>query len=348
MSDFNFGDKPPPQEPPRRARRVDAGPPERADDRARDGGDRDRGGRRGRDRDDRYDDEPQPSKSNGLALAALILGVLSFLCAFLAGIPAMICGFLGLSQAKKTGTGKGMALAGLILGCIGSTICTGGGIYGLYYSKGKVEEAADRSVMVNNMKQVGIGVNNFHDGNAKLPAPDFVEFRNPDKPIPLEKRLSWRVQILPYVEQGLLFSRFNRSGAWDQQDPSLAQTRVSVYADPNPNSGPDTRIRVFEGGDALFYPDAPGQLSFGGVRDGLSNTIMAAEAADKVPWPQHNELKFDPNGPLPKLGKDNASGFLVLMADGSVKYVTKKISPNVLKMAITANGKENLPPNWFE
>jgi hypothetical protein len=59
-------------------------------------------------------------KSSGLAIASLVLGILSICAAsVLTGIPAVICGHIALNrinQSNGTIGGKGMAIAGLILG----------------------------------------------------------------------------------------------------------------------------------------------------------------------------------------------------------------------------------------
>ncbi len=65
-----------------------------------------------------------PNPNNGMAVAALVLGILTFVCLGpIAGILAIIFGFLGMKKAKEIGgTGKGMALAGLILGAVGTVL----------------------------------------------------------------------------------------------------------------------------------------------------------------------------------------------------------------------------------
>jgi hypothetical protein len=60
-------------------------------------------------------------QSNGMAVAALVLGILTFVCLGpLAGILAIIFGFLGMKKANETGTGKGMSIAGIVLGAVGT------------------------------------------------------------------------------------------------------------------------------------------------------------------------------------------------------------------------------------
>lgn len=65
-----------------------------------------------------------PKKTNGLAIASLVLGILSMLICgvgMITGIPAVICGHLSLSRIANDPTlkGKGLALAGLIMGYLG-------------------------------------------------------------------------------------------------------------------------------------------------------------------------------------------------------------------------------------
>jgi len=70
---------------------------------------------------------PQATKTNGLAIASLVLGIVSIPllllngCGVLFGIGALITGFIARSQIKRSAgaqTGDGLALAGIILGVI--------------------------------------------------------------------------------------------------------------------------------------------------------------------------------------------------------------------------------------
>ena len=57
----------------------------------------------------------------GLAIWALVLGLLSPLCCgLLSGIPAIICGAIAIGRVNRgEAAGKGMAIAGLVLGIVG-------------------------------------------------------------------------------------------------------------------------------------------------------------------------------------------------------------------------------------
>ena len=73
---------------------------------------------------------------------------------------------------------------------------------------------------------------------------------------------------------------------------------------------------------------------------------VIAESTVQVPWAQFNEHAYDPNGPLPELGRESRSKFLVAMADGSVRTVKKSVSPNTLRAAITRAGNDTVGPDW--
>lgn len=62
----------------------------------------------------------QPQKTNGMAIAALVLGLAGIVTAGAAGILGLIFGIIGVRQTSRTGdAGKGMAIAGIVLGSLG-------------------------------------------------------------------------------------------------------------------------------------------------------------------------------------------------------------------------------------
>lgn len=67
---------------------------------------------------------PAGGKTNGLAIASLVMGIVGFLglgvcVGGVVGIPAVICGHIALGQIKKSGQGgRGLAIVGLVLGYV--------------------------------------------------------------------------------------------------------------------------------------------------------------------------------------------------------------------------------------
>ncbi len=83
-----------------------------------------------------------------------------------------------------------------------------------------MRRAAARSQCASNLRQIAIGLQDYADAhpgksalNAKgslLPAGTV-----PNAALPPERRLSWLVEILPFVEQDALSRRIDRQTAWD-------------------------------------------------------------------------------------------------------------------------------------
>src|SRR5687767_6054465 len=86
----------------------------------------------------------------------------------------------------------------------------------------KVRDAAARSQCQNNLKQIGLGVHNYHDGNNTFPpfrlAPDGYA--------------SWFVLILPHVEQDNVFKLWNIKKRYVAQASAAQQAQVSIYYCP--------------------------------------------------------------------------------------------------------------------
>jgi hypothetical protein len=288
-----------------------------------------------------YDDHDRPRRrapqSNGAATAALVLGILSMCAGPLLGIPAIICGAIGMSRSKETGTGNGLALAGLLLGIIGMVVP----ILILIPAVSKVRQAAARSKDMNNLKQMALAVHNYNDDkNGRLPGPFALQRDGTPN-----HGLSWRVAILPYIEQKVLYGQFKLDEAWDSaSNRTPSQVTVSQYwstLDPGDNQ---TRFRAFVGKGTAFEDETLGiPRSF---TDGTSNTLMFVETADRVPWASPQDIPYQPGGPLPALGQPDRSVFLVAMVDGSAKSVKKSINPAILHALITRNGNEAIPLNW--
>ena len=69
-------------------------------------------------------------------------------------------------------------------------------------------QSAIRSQCVNNEKQIGLAIHNYIASHGSFP-PAYTQ-DNAGKPL-----LSWRVLILPYIEQDALFKEFHLDEAWD-------------------------------------------------------------------------------------------------------------------------------------
>jgi hypothetical protein len=317
--------------------------------------------------DDEEEVEDRPRRkqpgTSGKAVASMILGVLGIVpCSVFAGIPALVLGLLGLSEVRASGgrlRGRGLAITGVVLGSLSLVL----GIVAIpvaliFPAFQKLRDAESRTQSSNNLKRIGIALHNYHDTYGQFP-PAIVYNAN-GQPL-----YSWRVLILPYLEQQNLYQQFKLDEPWDSPHNSvLSQTVLKVYTHPSRSLPPGTTVYLgFNGKDTLFESDPSVGLDPltnpagrfqtknriripASIPDGTSNTILVAEAADPVPWAKPEDLPYAADRPLPKLGDPAKRTFLVLVADGSVRTLQKSISEQTLRAAITKSDGQVLGPDW--
>ena len=200
---------------------------------------------------------------------------------------------------------------------------------------------AERGASTNNMKQIGLAMHNYAQANGAFP-PAYKAGKD-GKPL-----LSWRVLILPYLEQNELFKQFHLDEPWDSpHNKQLIARMPSVYESPNstPSSQWKTNYLTVRGKDTVF-PGKKG-ISFAEIRDGTSSTIMTVEVSDAkaVLWTKPDDFDYDKQNPMKGLVGVWPDGFLAGFADGSVRFIWSPIDPTILKAFFTRNGGETIGPD---
>jgi hypothetical protein len=200
---------------------------------------------------------------------------------------------------------------------------------------------AQRSQATNNLKQLGIAMHNFHDSHKRFPGS--VKDEN-GKPL-----LSWRVQLLPFLEQQNLFAQFHMDEPWDSPHNKLLIQRIPppFTAPGSKAGGGKTNYVGFRHENAIFADK--GRMGFRDILDGTSNTIMIVEADDDhaVIWTKPDDLKFDEKKPLAGLGEIRKGGFLAAMCDGAVHFIPSTITPATLVKLVFRNDGEAIDFNEF-
>jgi len=230
-----------------------------------------------------------------------------------------------------------MAIAGTVLSGIGMLSIIPLLIGLLLPAVQKVRDSAAKMSSSNNLKMLGLALHSHHDAYAGLSSPYYYMGPGGGEPSTLSDRLSWRVAMLPFIEQNNLHSQFRPAEPWNSptnRPLSLIAVKTLIHPSDGP-AEPTSRYRIFYGGGAGFDLGRPRSLS--SITDGTSNTIAVVEGGDRVTWSQFDEYPFSMNGPLPKLGLPKASVFQVLMFDGSVRGIRPSIDPMVLKSGIHAS-----------
>jgi len=189
---------------------------------------------------------------------------------------------------------------------------------------------------INNMKQIGIALHAYHDVNGTLPSAAVVGKKG--KPL-----LSWRVQMLPYVEQGYLYQMIKLDEPWDSVhnkkvfDDNPMPSVFAVVGTTKPGDK-NTHIQVFRGKDAMF--DLVKGVKFAEITDGFSNTIMIATAKTAVPWMKPDDMEFDPKADPRDLllfvgGRTNIG-----LGDGTVRSLKKSTTVENMRRLITKSDGE--------
>jgi len=194
--------------------------------------------------------------------------------------------------------------------------------------------AARRAQCANNLKQIGLATLNYEATFRHFPASAIIDFGAPLT----TNNGSWGVhgRILPFLEQGNLYSQVNIQVAWDHQ-AAIDRLKVPVFACPSdpgarrvrdPGAG---KVHLFpttygfnlgtwfvydparrRGGDGMFFPNS--HLAMGAVQDGTSNTLLAAEVKAWQPYTR--------NGGPPTTARPNSVAAAERIARSGVQFKT--------------------------
>jgi hypothetical protein len=202
-------------------------------------------------------------------------------------------------------------------------------------------EAARRAQSVNNMKQIALAMHNYHDARRTFP-PAFKADKD-GKPL-----LSWRVLILPYLEEDNLYNQFKLDEPWDSEhNKKLIDKMPAVYKSPTSTKSAEGKTNYLTvRGEKTIFSDGKGKR-IADISDGSSHTIMTVEVDDEkaVLWTKPDDFEYDENNPVKGLGGLHPGLFLAGFADGSVRVIANSIDATVLKALFTRNGREVIDQN---
>ena len=286
-------------------------------------------------------------KTSGMAVTSLVLGIASFFCAIFTGLFAIIFGVVALVRISGSNGrlgGTGMAIGGIatgVLGCLWTFLM----IALLLPAVQQVRMAARRTMAMNHVRQICLASLNYESAYRKFPS-NFSQ-ENPDA----GENLSWRVHILPFIEEGALYEQFNLDEPWDSPNNiKLLPLMPAMYGHPQvelpeghtvyhfPSSSPSNET-------PSFLVDGERGIGFSSLADGSSNTIMVIESDESaaVPWTKPQDWKFDPDDPHRATGRNFPGGFLIGFCDGSVTFISEDTSDEELRALLTRSAGDAAP-----
>lgn len=188
---------------------------------------------------------------------------------------------------------------------------------------------------------------NYFDGYRRFPAgsTNSRHYQSDGQP-----NLSWRVHLLPYLEQADLYSQFNLEEPWDSPtNMPLLDKMPDIFRHPyDPHDSTDTRLQVFEGPESPWEPSSHGNQNrgprFRDIRDGATWTIFAVETGPDVavPWTNPDNIDFDPENLIESLGTLFGDIFSMGMFDGSVQQLKLSGQEALVAALVTPDGGEDV------
>ncbi len=178
---------------------------------------------------------------------------------------------------------------------------------------------------MNNLRQIMIAMLNYESAYGHFPEQAITS--QDGRPL-----LSWRVAILPFLEQEALYKQFHLDEPWDSEhNLKLLEQMPDVYRVPEVDLVGETLYLGITGPGTAF--ESGRKLRFRDVLDGLSNTIGVVEAnpAVAVPWTKPADLRFEPGEELIGLGGVRPGGFLAAFLDGSTRLISESVDREVLR-----------------
>ena len=202
-----------------------------------------------------------------------------------------------------------------------------------------VRAAVLRTDTRNNMRQLAVALVAYESTNERFPKA--AAFQTADgKP-----GLSWRVAILPLLDEQALFDQFRKNEPWDSpHNRQLIEKMPALFASPGAKLEKGyTNYLAVVGPNTILCNGRRGSATRD-IRDGTSRTIMFVEADDEaaVPWTKPDDLVVDPQQPTKSLGQIWSGQFHAAFGDGAVRALTLDIDPKAVHAAFTRDGGENL------
>jgi hypothetical protein len=209
---------------------------------------------------------------------------------------------------------------------------------GVAQAQGKANEAKLWEKSRGNLQLLALAMHNYHDDRRSLPPAAVLD--KDKKPL-----LSWRVLLLPYLDQKDLFHEFILDESWDSaHNKKLFAKMPKVFAPVTGKHEPGTTFyQVFVGKGTAF--EGIRGLRLLDITDGTSNTAMIIEGGETVPWTKPADLVFDAKMPLPKLGGLFKDRIHVALVDGSVTALRPDFNERQMRFFIGRNDGEVLIPD---
>ena len=176
----------------------------------------------------------------------------------------------------------------------------------------QARKAAEKMKGINNFRQYALSVHNYHDTYNAFPW-------NAPNGSGQSEDISWRVRVLPFLEQYVLYDQMDLEQAHDGDlNKMFAEQMPEIYG----ADGKSANV-------CRIVPDGEVK-SFAHIRDGTSNTIMLIEHPAGVPWMAPRDITADEAVEL-VTGLMDGQQLIIAMYDGSVRRISGDVPEETLR-----------------
>ena len=241
-------------------------------------------------------------------------------------------------ERKAAGVGIASVVSVILLGCLLYAVVRFGG-----QTVSRITSSRDQSQATTNLKRIAKALNAYAADHGTYPPPMTVDANNR----PLH---SWRVLILPYLDEEDLYDQFDLTVGWDDpRNMQLAYEVPAVYTHPKLSSFSESAYFLITGTGTLFPPTGP--LGPDTMVDDPSQTILVIEGKPPIAsgmWTEPVDLDFAAmtgrlgQNPGKEPGGLFDDGVSMATVDGRGHFVPITIEPATFRALITPSGGERL------
>lgn len=270
---------------------------------------------------------------------AIVLGAIHWLG--IGGVASLVVVLLLVAAAVDVARHHKRFAATAGLGCLGLAALF---FLASMFAESGMRTAARRSQCTNNLKQIGIALHNYADVYGCLP-PSYVADAD-GRPMH-----SWRVLILPYLDERDLYDQYDFNEPWDgPRNRLLAKQVPYCFQCPSDSLLRGTRGTCYLAvtGPQTVWPGERG-VAWDDISDGAGQTLAVVEVAhSSIHWMEPNDLPFTAlnlgvNPPTGlRIGSEHPDVAQVLFCDGTVHALESTISAKTLKALATKSGGETI------
>ncbi|MCA9067727.1 MAG: DUF1559 domain-containing protein, partial [Planctomycetaceae bacterium] len=272
------------------------------------------------------------------------------------GFGALVLGLISFNEIQRSRgqrTGKGFAMAGMVLGTIAMFL---GPMVVAPWSQ-RQNKAGQRQLTKDHLEAMGNALRDYHAQHDHYPPGGTYRVEESGESTPMH---SWMTDLLPYLGNDAVYQGIQRDEPWSApvNKPAFSQSipaflgggveqthnktgyGLSHFAGlggtMEVNGGAMANVGIFNRSSQVTQQD---------ISDGMSQTLVAGEIPEGYrPWGEPGnwrEIRAGLNQDNTSFGNAQRTGAMFLKADGSVQFLSNQVSLEILKSLSTRDGDDN-------